>query len=86
MASGAELCAGFCGGGVWEGGERSNDGFGFGCDGDFCFGVGLKYDSTRKWMIDTHLVLENYLEFWESVLAKESIKGNEILGGMVNDL
>jgi hypothetical protein len=86
LASGAELYASFCGRRVWEGDERSNDGFGFGCDGDFCFGVGLKYDWTRKWMIDTHLVLENYLEFWEGVLAKESIKGNEILGGMVNDL
>jgi hypothetical protein len=30
-------------------------------------------------MIDTHLVLENYLEFWEGGLAKESIRENGIL-------
>jgi hypothetical protein len=32
---------------VWEGGERSNDGFGFGCNGDFCFGVGLSGSAIR---------------------------------------
>jgi hypothetical protein len=59
-----ELCASFCGRGLWERVKKKMKSFRFRSYEDFCFGDGLNGCAVwRKWRIDTHLVAK-YLEFW----------------------